>query len=149
MTDTKPLQAAIIADVLPSDILENLKQALIASGFNSVLTLQDLPALEYSSHSPNGGLKYHLPESLKQVTLLVVDEHIGTRSAFEKYILLRATEEGRHMSVCQLISAGLDAPIFAAWAAGCEMCFTKETLNYPEFTGVVKRWLKSRTTEQH
>lgn len=131
--------AAIVSTELEADYVRGLEAALITAGFDRVLPLSGLPALTWKGKG--GTLEYHLPPPLQEAKLIVLDEWVGGRSAFELYVMLRATTEGKQAGICQLLSSPSDATVFAAWAAGCDMCFTRETLDPQDFARLVAKWL--------
>ncbi|HLV79434.1 MAG TPA: RNA polymerase sigma factor [Chthonomonadaceae bacterium] len=132
--------AVILSTELEPSYTQSLADALRAAGFGDVAILPGLPPLEWTG--AGGALDYHLPSPLKEARLLVLDEWIGGRSAFELYVLIRATVEGRQAGVCQLLRSPAQATVFAAWAAGCDMCFTQETLDAETFERLTRQWLK-------
>lgn len=135
----RELTAAILSSHLDAEEVERLKAALQLAGFDQVLILNTLPALTWKGMG--GTLEYHLPQPLQMAKLIVMDEWIGGRSSFEMYVLLRATVEGKQAGICQLLSSPTDVTIFASWAAGCDMCFTRETLDMADFARLVAKWL--------
>jgi RNA polymerase sigma factor (sigma-70 family) len=123
-SDTDALwHAAIVSSEIPAERLEEMRAEVRAAGWQNVRHIADVPLLR---RGQNG----HLPEALTGCRLIVLDEFVGGRSAFELSVLWRSTDEGRRAGILLLID-GRDDPaktentVLAAYLAGFDMLLTK------------------------
>jgi RNA polymerase sigma factor (sigma-70 family) len=135
--------AAIISTDLDAAHLKLVRNALKAAGFSEVLTLNTLDPLAQIGTDRN--VEFHLPDPLGSARLVVLDEWVGGRSAFELYSVLKAAAEAKDMAFCLLLASPTDSTVFAAWAAGFDLCLAKENLDAAEFQRLVERCLKQPT----
>jgi RNA polymerase sigma factor (sigma-70 family) len=130
MTPTPAVNAAIISTDLEPKLVRSMAEAARAAGFDGVITLEALPSLEETGEGD--ARERHLPESLKGVSVVVLDEWIGGRSAFEILAILKAAAESKDLAFFMLASAPGDSTVFAAWAAGVD-CFLTKPFDLAEF----------------
>ena len=137
--------AAIVGDSLELSVLNSLSDALRAAGFNRVNhfhAFRDIISkgdfrLSESSDSPKGKTDtkmLHLPDSLKGTHFLVLDQRIGSHSAFELNLILRAAEKEDNIIMAHCILLDQFDPtdeeashisVFASWLSGFDLCLTK------------------------
>lgn len=130
-TAPKPAaSAAIISSELPADLLKKMVKAARAAGFDRVVTLNAPPSLQ--AVGKGDACEYHLPASLREVSVVVLDEWIGGRSSFEVLAILKGAVEAKQMAFFMLAAAPSDSTIFAAWAAGVD-CFLTKPFDLAEF----------------
>jgi RNA polymerase sigma factor (sigma-70 family) len=135
MTPTPAVNAAIISTDLEPKLVQSMAEAARAAGFDGVITLDALPSLEATGEGD--AREVHLPESLKGVSVVVLDEWIGGRSAFEILTILKAAAESKEMAFFMLASAPGDSTVFAAWAGGVD-CFLTKPFDLAEFQKFMK-----------
>ena len=95
-----------------------------------------------------------LPDALQGTQFVILDERIGSRSAFELHLILRAAEKENNATIahCILLDA-LDPPdeetkqisVYASWITGFDLCFVKPVVPR-EFEGFAKRIRESLTS---
>jgi hypothetical protein len=92
-------------------------------------------------------VEFHLPDALRGARLVLLDEWIGGRSAFELHAVLKAAVEAKGMLFGMFAASPGDGTVFAAWAAGFDLFLDRDTLNEAEFTRllqmVVRRHLQA------
>jgi RNA polymerase sigma-70 factor, ECF subfamily len=135
MTPKPAVNAAIISTDLEPKLVRSMADAARAAGFDRVITLDALPSLEATGEGD--ARENHLPESLKGVSVVVLDEWIGGRSAFEILAILKAAAESKEMAFFMLASAPRDSTVFAAWASGVD-CFLTKPFDLAEFQKFMK-----------
>jgi CheY-like chemotaxis protein len=136
MTPTPAVNAAIISTDLEPNLVRSMADAARAAGFDGVLTLDAPPSLDATGEGD--AREVHLPDSLKDVSVVVLDEWIGGRSAFEILAILKAAAESKEIAFFMLASAPKDSTVFAAWSAGVE-CFLTKPFDLAEFQTFMKR----------
>jgi len=139
-TPRTQVDAAIISTELDSSVLSGMVEAIREAGFANVATLQAAPDLRREENSEGGA--FHLPGQLNQARFIVLDEWIGGRSAFEIHAILKAAEESSHVYFGILLSSPVESTVFAAWAAGFELCLGKEGLSMDELRRFSKKILR-------
>jgi RNA polymerase sigma-70 factor (ECF subfamily) len=135
------LAAAIIGTDLDSAVIQRLADALRGAGFRKVTaptvirTLADLYRVSKADWPFSQDL--HLAEPLVGSHLILLDEWIAGRSAFELFNILKATPEGQNTAFCLLIQSPSreDSTLFSAWASGFDLCFARDTE-----AAVLRRW---------
>lgn len=130
MTPRSTVNAAILSTDLEPRLLRSMVEAARAAGFDSVITLDAPPSLDATGEGESR--EVHLPHSMQGVSVVVLDEWIGGRSAFEILALLKAAAESKGIAFFMLASAPTDNTVFAAWAAGVE-CFLTKPFDLMEF----------------
>jgi DNA-binding response OmpR family regulator len=132
--------AAIISTDIEPAILQQLADALRAAGWNRVNTVGDYSAAASLKETGAGDSReFHLPAALKGSRFLLLDELIGGRSAFELFTILKAAAERQEFAAGILLNPPADQPkVFAAWAAGFDLCLTKP-VNPEELARFAKR----------
>jgi RNA polymerase sigma factor (sigma-70 family) len=135
--------AAIVSTNLEPTVLTALSDALRAAGFRRVNLFHDYQDVATLKETGEGETKeFHLPDPLKGTHLLVLDEWIGGRSAFELYPILRAAVEKREMAACILLDptdvAANRISVFSAWVSGFDLCLNKP-VQPEEFAHFAKR----------
>jgi RNA polymerase sigma factor (sigma-70 family) len=136
MTTTPAVNAAIISTELEPKLVRSMAKAARAAGFDGVITLDAIPSLEATGEGD--AREVHLPTSMQGVSVVVLDEWIDGRSAFEILAMLKAAAESKEMAFFMLASAPRDNTVFAAWAAGVE-CFLTKPFDLAEFQKFMKR----------
>lgn len=115
--------AAIVSSEIPEERLHEMTGEIRAAGWQNVRHLSDPSVL-------GRGADGYLPVALTGCRLIVLDEFVGGRSAFELSVLWRAAQEGRNAAILLLI-AGRDKPeetentVLVAYLAGFDMLLTK------------------------
>jgi RNA polymerase sigma-70 factor (ECF subfamily) len=115
--------AAIVSSEIPAERLREMTEEIRAAGWRNIRHLSDPTVL-------GRGADGRLPDALTGCRLIVLDEFVGGRSAFELAVLWRATQEGWNTPILLLI-AGRDRPeetentVLAAYLAGFDMLLTK------------------------
>jgi len=136
MTPTPAVNAAIISTDLEPMLVRSMADAARAAGFEGVITLDAPPSLDATGEGD--AREVHLPDSLKDVSVVVLDEWIGGRSAFEILAILKAAAESKEIAFFMLASAPKDSTVFAAWSAGVE-CFLTKPFDLEEFQRFMQR----------
>src|SRR5262249_54355701 len=129
------LTAAVIGTDLEPAVTRRLADALRDAGFAHVRTLTevrrlgDLYRVEQQRNDWPFSREFHFSEPLENSRLILFDEWIAGRSAFELFSILKATPEGKDTAFGLLIQspAREDSTVFAAWASGFDLCFARET----------------------
>ena len=82
-----------------------------------------------------GAMSLRLPDEMRDIRFVVIDESVGGRSAFELQTILKATEESPALYTGVLLrrSPHLDSSILAAWCAGFDLCLVGDGLDMAEF----------------
>jgi hypothetical protein len=119
---TKAPEAALLYESLDPGAVREMTEALEKGGFSRVIPLKAFPALDREGLGDR--LAFHLPDDLKACRFFLMEERFDRRSAFEWFLLLKATQEGRQAMSGLLVHAPIDSTIFAAWTAGFELCLT-------------------------
>jgi DNA-binding response OmpR family regulator len=135
MAPTSDTRAAIISTDFEPKLLQEMVAAARAAGFDEVITLKALPSLQ--ERGEGAAREFHLPDSLKGVSVVVLDEWIGGRSAFETLVILKAAVESKKIAFFMLSSTPTDSTVCAAWAAGVD-CFLTKPFDLAEFQKFMK-----------
>jgi hypothetical protein len=147
MTTTEPTEwtAAIISDSLEPSVLNSLSDALRAAGFSHVNHFHDCREILPDSDVKSSQL--HLADALKGTHFLVLDHHIGSQSAFEVNLILRAAEKEDNITMahCILLNPVSNISVVASWLAGFDLCLS-QPVNPQEFEGFAKRIRESLTS---
>jgi hypothetical protein len=121
--ELRPTVLLIHTDLSPS-VVGPLRRAVAAAGHGEIVELSELPPLV--AEPGDGKLVWHLAPPLGPDQFVIVDERVGARLAHELLLLIRATEEGGRVATCVLLRPpSADAQVFAAWAAGFDVCLTQ------------------------
>jgi RNA polymerase sigma-70 factor (ECF subfamily) len=123
MAPTTAVKIAILSSDPDPKVIERLVDAARAAGYANVVTLTSLPPLEVMGEGE--AAEFHVPEALKGTRLVLLDDPIGGRSAFELLILLKATVEAKGMSFFLLSSGASDSTVLAAHLVGVDCFLTK------------------------
>jgi RNA polymerase sigma factor (sigma-70 family) len=115
--------AAIISTELSPELTAQMTTEIQRAGWSNVRHIAEVPAFIRNADGS-------LPEPLSGCLLIVLDEFVGGRSAFELSTLWRSTQEGRQVAILLLIdgrneSVNRDDTIMAAYIAGFDMLLTK------------------------
>jgi RNA polymerase sigma factor (sigma-70 family) len=116
------MTAAIISTALASPLLEGMADAMKECGWE-VAFLGDMPVVEPVEEGDR--LEFRLTEPLRRRRFLVLDEQIGSHSAFELLALLKATPEANNTMIGLLVSSPTESTLWAAWIAGFDLCIGK------------------------
>jgi RNA polymerase sigma-70 factor (ECF subfamily) len=162
MTPTDPTQwtAAIVSTNLEPAVRNSLADALRGAGYShvnlfddyrKVVSTGDFQVLETGMGK---AVDFVLPNALKGTQFVILDERIGSRSAFELHLILRAAEKENNVTIahCILLDA-LDPPdeetkqisVFASWLTGFDVCFMKPIVPR-EFEGFARRVREGMTS---
>jgi RNA polymerase sigma-70 factor (ECF subfamily) len=129
---TRTMAATIISTDLDEDTIAQWSEILRDAGFSKVILLNALPPLVQNGSSDS--MEFHLPEQMADTRFVILDEQVGGRSAFELYTILKAAVESRDVACCIMLSSPpSESTVFAAWAAGFDLCLVKEKLSADEF----------------
>jgi len=128
MTALPASDAAIFSSDLNPQLVERMVAAARAAGFANVVTLNAPPDMQVVDETR----EVHLPEAMKRVSVVVLDEWVAGRSAFEILIMLKAAAESRNLAYFMLADAPGDGTIFAAHSAGVD-CFLTKPFDLGEF----------------
>ncbi len=146
MEEYAPMETKRTATIVHTELDEGLLGSVIASlkaaGFSTVNVLTDLDSVSGLVEEGEGEHReFHVPKCLTGSRLVVLDEWIGGRSAFELYSTLKASAEAPDMGFCLLLSKPAQSTLFAAWAAGFDLCFSKELMGN-SFLDCVSKWVE-------
>jgi RNA polymerase sigma-70 factor (ECF subfamily) len=130
MTPAPAVDAAIFSSEIDPKLLERMVAAARAAGFADVVTFNAPPDMDATGEEETR--EVHLPASMKRVSVVVLDEWIAGRSAFEILVMLKAAAEAKSIAYFMLASAPGDSTIFAAHAAGVD-CFLTKPFDLGEF----------------
>lgn len=145
------MEKSIVVSLVQTDMdqitIARLKDLLKSAGIDDIRITADAQEVVRFDLAEDGSCKeMHISESHQESKLIILDEWLGGRSAFELYSILKATPEANNKGFCLLISGFSDMITRAAWAAGFEMLFTKEHLD-PSFTSCIQTWLNRQKTD--
>jgi RNA polymerase sigma-70 factor (ECF subfamily) len=158
--------AAIVSDSMQPSTLNSLSDALRGAGFSRINHFYDWREiirkgdfrLSESPDSPKGKTDtemLHLPDSLQGTHFVVLDERIGSHSAFELNLILRAAEkeDGVILAHCILLDpfdpTDEQTPhvsILASWLSGFDLCLTKP-VKPKEFESLARRVRESMASQ--
>lgn len=140
MTMAQPTEwtAAILSDRLEPSVINSLLDALRAAGYCRIHRFHDCREI-----LPEGSMnvsELHLPDALRGTHFLVLDHHIGTQSAFELHLILRAAEkeDNIQMAHCILLNPASDISVVASWLAGFDLALS-QPVNPEEFERFARR----------
>lgn len=125
------LTATIFCTDLSADAVDGMRRDLLDAGFGKVRVLAEMP--ELSRAGEGDAVEFHLSAAIADTRFAVFDEQVGGRSAFELHTILKAAAEFREMASGILLSHPSNTTIFAAWAAGFDLCLSYESLVNGEF----------------
>ena len=132
------VSAVLFNTQMDANMSGNVVQALKNAGFSSVRSFASMPPLVKIGDGDT--LEFHLPEELVDADFVLFDEMVGGRSVFELHTIFKAAIESQNMAFGVLLdSPPSDNTIFAAWAAGFDLCLTKSQLNMDELTRFAAR----------
>ena len=131
------MTATILCTDLPTDTVAGMKRALLDAGFGKVRVMSKLPELVRTGE--DDATEFHLPAAIEDTRFIILDEQVGGRSAFELCVVLKAAAEFGGMASGILLSQPSKNTVFAAWAAGFDLCLRRDTLNLDEFQGFCAR----------
>ena len=129
--------AVLFNTQMDSKMSGEIVQALRNAGFSTVKCLESMPSLDKTGDGDS--LEFHLPKALADVDFVLFDEMIGRRSVFELHTIFKAAVEAQNMAFGVLLDSPSDNTIFAAWAAGFDLCLSKKQLNMGELTKLASR----------
>lgn len=141
-----PMERQITATILHTDLtedtLDQIAGYLKTAGFTALEIVTDIDAVSVVVEEGVGEYReFHMADRLRGSRLFILDEWIGGRSAFELHTILKATAEARDIGFCLLLGSPKHSTLFAAWAAGFDLCFSKDHLD-SSFQDCVRRWLQ-------
>ena len=144
-TTEMSVKAAIISTDIAPALVRQMAKAMRDVGFSQVLTLKEPPKLAQTG--TDDSIEFHLPDGMKDVRFVMMDEWVGGRSAFELHAILKAAAESSQL-YCGLLLASppSESTIFAAWAAAFDLCLTKGNLDMAElrrFSGEILNRIRS------
>ena len=110
--------------------LSLLAGALRKAGYGAVNLLSDYRAAGLVVQTGEGEAReIHLPPALRGTDLLVLDERIDGRSAFELHAALRTAAEFGAVATAILLNktdeGASPTAMLAAWSSGFDLCLTK------------------------
>jgi len=122
--------AAIVTSELAPAALQALTDALRDAGWREVRAILHFAAAGRLSETGSGETReFHLPAALRDCRLVLLDERIEGRSAFELIPLLNGTVERQRLAVGVLLApaaeAVQDVALHAAWISGVDLALTK------------------------
>lgn len=138
--------AAIISTGLEPAVLTALSAALRAAGWSQVNTVSDyLSAAKVIEIGSGEQREHHLPEALAGARLIILDEWIEGRSAFELLPILNAVAERKTLAVGLLVEVVGETTAFSAWAAGVDLFLDKpvDPAAFKHFAERIRRNLES------
>lgn|GEM_PF-6341762 len=135
--------AVLFNTQMDSEMSGKIVQALRNAGFTSVKSFESMPSLDKTGDGD--ALEFHLPKALADVNFVLFDEMIGGRSVFELHTIFKAAVEAQNMAFGVLLDSPSDSTIFAAWAAGFDLCLSKKQLNMDELTRLISRLRETLT----
>ena len=132
-TPQADINAVILSTEINPEVLANMADALRNAGFARVDASTNLP--EPVRMDSEGAMGLRLPDEMRDIRFVVIDESVGGRSAFELQTILKATEESPALYTGVLLrrSPHLDSSILAAWCAGFDLCLVGDGLDMAEF----------------
>lgn len=146
--------ATIISTEFDPQLLAQMEIALQSAGWKTVNIISDFTAAGHLEQTGEGDSReLHLPDVLQSSRLIVLDEWIAGRSAFELITLLNTTDERKNARLCLFLDgsrpkASLDITIRAAWVSGVDLCLTKpfDLAEFENFTGRIRAALAQPPT---
>ncbi|HZP82354.1 MAG TPA: hypothetical protein VFB21_12005 [Chthonomonadaceae bacterium] len=143
--------ATIVSTEFDPPLLAQMEVALKSAGWDTVNTVSDFEAAGRLVQTGEGDSReLHLSEELQGSRLIVLDEWIAGRSAFELITLLNATAERKQAALCLFLDgsrpkAALDISVHAAYVSGVDLCLTKpfNLAEVEHFTGRIRAMLAS------
>lgn len=129
---TQTMTATIISTDINEITISEMKKAMVESGFGKVTLLSELPSLDRTG--TDDAVEFHLPKQLADTRFVILDEQVGGRSAFELHTILKVAAESKDMAFCILLASPIsENTLFAAWAAGFDLCLGRDKLDIAEF----------------
>ncbi len=153
--------AAIVSTDLEPTVLNALADALRAAGYSRVNLFDDYRKVVSTGDFKIGATgageakQYPLPDTIKETHFILLDERIGSRSAFELHLILRAAEKENNVVIGHGILLESPDPadeetgriaVFASWLTGFDLCFDKRVK--PEEFGAWARRLREGLASQ-
>ena len=137
------IKATLFSSDLPPETVDLIRQALLDSGFGDVSVMAEMPGLVRSG--AGDGSEFHLPDGLRETKFVILDEQVGGRSAFELWAMLKAAAESADITSGILLSRPSDNTIFAAWAAGFDLCLGKgsDLADLPRYCRSIREQIES------
>jgi RNA polymerase sigma factor (sigma-70 family) len=129
------LNSAVGGTDLDPMVIQRLTDALTDAGFTRVHTFTEIGTIgdlyrdEQHRDDWPFSREFHFSRALEDSRLILLDEWIAGRSAFELFSILKATPEGKNSAFGLLIRspAREESTVFAAWASGFDLCFARVT----------------------
>lgn len=135
------LKATLFSSDLPPETVDLIRQALIDSGFGDVSVMAEMPELVRTGEGD--ATEFHLPDGLRDTEFVILDEQVGGRSAFELWAILKAAAEWADIASGILLTRPSSNTIFAAWAAGFDLCLGKGGLaDLPRFCEKIREQIE-------
>lgn len=133
MKEYAPMTHEWTASIISTDAdaaVAPLAEALRAAGWSEIRTVRDYAAAGRLRESGAGeSREFGLAEPLRGSRLILLDDPVGARSAFELLPLLNATTERHELAVGLLLDPGEDAErevrLHSAWVSGVDLALTK------------------------
>jgi hypothetical protein len=129
MTDSHSAAVLLSTDLEPN-MLDGVLESLRDAGYSPVKRLGALPPLYKTGDSDS--TEFHLPKEISNARFVLIDEMVAGRSAFEIYAMLKAAAESKETAFGILLDSPSDNTIFAAWAAGFDLCLDEQQMTMDE-----------------
>ncbi|MHB1457483.1 MAG: RNA polymerase sigma factor [Armatimonadota bacterium] len=136
----RPIKVSLVQTDMDQAMIIKLKELLGSAGIDEIRIVNNVEdAVKFDLAGDGSCQEMHISEALQDSKLIILDEWLEGRSAFELYSILKSTPEAEGKGFCLLISGFSDMTARAAWAARFDMLFTKESLN-SSFTSCMRTW---------
>jgi RNA polymerase sigma-70 factor (ECF subfamily) len=140
-----PIRAAIISSEFDAERLQEMKEALSSAGFTEVATFDDMARLVQRPRAKKS--RYRVAPQLRGAKLIVLDEWLRGRSAFEILAILKAAPELEGARFFLFADTPRDETVYAAWCAGVD-CFLTKPFEMEEFANFSRRLFAAATAGQ-
>lgn len=136
----KSCMVSLIQTDMDQTTVIRLRELLESAGIDDIRVITDVEdAVRFDLAEDGSCQGMHISEAIQGSKLIILDEWLGGRSAFELYSILKSTPEAEGKGFCLLISGFSDMIARAAWAARFDMLFTKESLDL-SFASCIRTW---------
>lgn len=122
--------AVLLSTDLEPKMLDEVLESLRDAGYSPVKRLGALPPLDKTGDG--NSTEFHLPKEISNARFILIDEMVVGRSAFELHAILKAAAESKETAFGILLDSPSENTIFAAWAAGFDLCLDKQQMTMDE-----------------
>jgi RNA polymerase sigma-70 factor, ECF subfamily len=138
MQTAEAISAVIVSSEIPKESLKRFVAALEEAGFDKIGTV--LWPMVFEAAKDEDNKDWQMPVPSNRVRFMLIDEWVAGRSVFEIQAAMKAVRPDMFFGV--LLSSPAESTIYAAWAAGFELCLSKDDLEPNELARLCIEVLK-------